>query len=285
MAPLLRPIVFEYLVTGSLDGVTPSPQVVLPPDPDAPLRGNFIRQTVSDLGLVDLTGVGSDNYADRIIKWLEILGPNTPTGGNNVALAFADGRQHTEIVIPSAANGIYSRNCLFIPQTARLQLNNMIAGPDPIVVRLGIWQPQRISDLAAYYEACCCQAKCVNSFEDPCFTRALYTSTAGQRSISLVAPDTGARGAAVVVSVTGTGFAATDKWVLRQISSNPDVPQAPTTDKYIYADEVTFLSSVSVDLHFQLADSDSLGLYDLVAAPELGGETFSFALEDAFTVT
>ena len=288
MPPLLRPTVLQYTVSGSLDGISKSPNVPFPPDPAAPLdEDQFIAQEVEDLGLIDLSrGGGEGQYAGRFVKWIEILGPNVPTREDNVRIAFDDALQQSMLTIPATAIGIYSRDCIFVPQTAQLQVIGMdtAASPDPIIVRVAVWPPQTTECLAAFYESCCCKTDKANDFGQPVFTRGLYTTASGARTVTVVAPGTAARGATVVVSMTGTGFTASDVWVIRQIGaqSSPDFP--PPVFRILPA-LITFMSGVSADVTFTIPFSAPLGLYDVLVAPDLGGESFSAILADSFTVT
>ena len=280
---LLRPIALEYRVSGSLDGVTPAPVVPFPPDPASPLTADqFILQNVVNLGLLDLTR--GSQYAGRVVKWIEIIGPNVPTTADNVGVAFSGVAQRTELTIPGAANGIYSRNCIFVPQTGQLRLNGMAAGVDPVIVRVGIYVLKRLGQMAEIQEACCCHGECLNDANEPCFVQALYSSAAAARAITNVNPASGARGANVTIVVTGTGFTATDQFRVRQVGT-PATPESPTPISTIPIDSLTFINPTTVELRVEIPISQPLGLYDVVVSPALGAQAFTVGLADSFTVT
>lgn len=169
----MRPLGLQYIVQRNLDGVTPAPAFGVPPaaedyDPET----QFITQTVEDLGLIDLTGLpgGSGQLADRLVKWLIILGPNAPTSTDNVSVSFDGLIVQTDVEIPAGDLGIYSRRCILVPQTAQLRLNGMSAQVgDPIIVRMGVWMPQTRLELAEMMQACCCTGSAVDTTGLPFF--------------------------------------------------------------------------------------------------------------------
>ena len=149
--PWLQTISLQWLVTDQLDGTTPSPEFVLPPNPASPLDpdsqcvmiGSGSPRTVDRLGLIDLCGgVQRGQFADRLVRHLLIYGP-TPVGIGvtaDIGLAF-DGISdpNGRVVIPTGANGLDSGNCIFVPQTAQLQIQGLTAVPgSPILVRLNL---------------------------------------------------------------------------------------------------------------------------------------------------
>ncbi len=276
-AQLLRPIALEYRVSGSLDGVTPSPVVPFPPDSAAPLTDDqFILQNVTNLGLIDLTR--GSQYAGRVVKWIEILGPAVPTAADNVAVAFDGARQRIELQIPPAANGIYSRNCIFVPQTGELRLNGMsAAGGEPVIVRIGVYVLKKLGQLAEIQEACCCHAACLNDAEEPCFVQALYSAAAAARSITDVDPPSATRGASVTFVVTGTGFTPTDRFRIRQLGAQA-TPESPVPIAQILIDSVTFLNSTTVELRVEIPLDQPLGEYDAVVSPQLAAQAFTVGL-------
>jgi hypothetical protein len=174
----MRPLTLQYIVTGSLDGVTPAPQFAVPPRVGNTLgRDQVLTQEVENLGLVDLTGLlgNSGQLADRIIKWLLILGPNPRTNLRNVGIAFDGTFQQIELTIAAApVTGVFSQECIRVPQSGQLYLDGMDANPgDPVIVRLGIWQPQTRLELAAMIQACCCTAAALNEEGEPAFIQDL----------------------------------------------------------------------------------------------------------------
>ena len=288
MPPILRPTVLKYTVNGLLDGFSKPENVPFPPDPASPIdEDGFIAQEVEDLGLIDLSrGGGEGQYAGRFVKWIEILGPNVPTRLDNVRIAYDDALQQSMLTIPSTAIGIYSRDCIFVSQTAQLQVVGMdtLGSDDPIIVKIAVWPPQTTEGLAAYYESCCCKTDKANDFGQPAFTRGLYTTVSGARTLSGSGPGGGARGATVAVAMAGTGFTSTDVWVMRQVGTQSS-PNFPPPVFRILPDTIVFNDPTSADVTFTIPFSAPLGLYDIMVAPNLGGESFSAILADSFTVT
>jgi hypothetical protein len=169
----MRPLGLQYIVSGQLDGITPAPSFGVPPtrgpyDPDS----QMLTFEVEDLGLVDLTGLagGSGQLADRIVKWIIILGPSVPFNDRNIGVAFDDGIGQNDVEIGAAALGVYSRQCIRVPQTASLRLDGMAASPtEPVVVRMGVWMPQTKLELAAMIQSCCCTGAAITSLGLPAF--------------------------------------------------------------------------------------------------------------------
>ncbi len=174
---LLRPFTLEYRVSDRLDGVAPAPAYPVPPSPDAPVgTAQKLIFNVERLGLIDLTGrVGNvGGFAGRVVNALTLYGPSVPVTADNVGVAFNGIIQRTEIDIDPAANGVFSRSCIFIPQTAQLLVDGMNATPgNPVVVRVSIWQPNTQAELTAMLKSCCCVQDCVTSAGAPCFERAI----------------------------------------------------------------------------------------------------------------
>ena len=229
--PILNTIALEYHVTVELDGVTLSPPFAVPPDPaartdrdsqavlvgdtEATLSGRRVL-TVERLGLVDLTGyLQGGATADRIVRSILVVGP-TPVPGGVVADIgrIFDGTPDTEgrIVIPVGANGIESDNCIYVPQTAQLQLRGLTATPgNPILVRILVWQPQTVEELAEMVAVCCCRASAIDDEGEPFFTTALYVGAACGRTVIAIAPPGAPAGTGTVgVAITGSGFAEGD---------------------------------------------------------------------------
>lgn len=287
-AALNRPIAIEYRVSGALDGVTPAPALAMPPDFAAPLSDdNYLIQEVDNLGLVDLSKGDGAAYAGRIVKFIEIVGPNVPSSADNVGVAIEGVNQRTELSIPAAANGIYSRNCIFVPQTGQLRLNGMAAGADPVIVRVKIWQLKRVDQLAEIFESCCCKGRCVDDADEPCFVQAIYAAAAAARTVTVANPVSGARGASITLTMTGTGFIATDNWVIRQVgtASPGDFGYLRTPVSKIEIDSVTLVNPTTVELRFELALDQPLGDYDILVSPELGHQAHAAQLTGGFEVT
>lgn len=169
----MRPLGLEYIVSGQLDGTTPAPEFGVPPTPGPyDPSSQILSFSVDNLGLIDLTGLpgGSGQLADRIVKWIIILGPNVPTNNRNVGVSFDGGTGQNDLEIGAAALGVYSRRCIRVPQTAALRLDGMAANPgDPVIVRMGIWMPQTKLELAAMIQSCCCTGAAITSTGLPAF--------------------------------------------------------------------------------------------------------------------
>ncbi len=282
----MRPIVYEFRVFGRFDGASLAPAVLLPPDPASPVDADqFILQTIpGNLGLIDLTGGGPPGqFAGRFVKWIEIVGPRTASGTQNVGVAFDGVLQRTELEIPAAANGIYSENCIFVPQTAQLRLANMVATlAEPIVVRIAVWRPQTLAEVSAIIETCCCLRACINIFGQPCFTRGIYASGPGERTVSSAVPGTVARGASSLELITGTGFTATDVWAV--VRRGDGLPGSPDVAEVLPITLVTNLSGVNTEITVFAPTSATPGTYDIVVAPDLGPQ-YAATLVGGLTVT
>ncbi len=277
----LRPLCLEYRVHGRLDGVTPAPAYVIPPGAGSPVvpPENKLVQDVDDLGLVDLTGFDGRHgqYSDRIVKWILVYGPAVPFAANNIAVAF-DGRRepHTALTIPAGANGIYNRNCIFVPQSAQLQLDGMFAlGSEPVIVRMQVWQPQTLNDLADMINACCCLASSFDEFGEPAFTTAIVTPARCSRTIVSLVPNTAPQGSGLTpIAVTGTNF--TDGDLVRFLHTNGTTELTVTS--------VIVLNSNTMNVVVDIPADQLQGAYDMTIAVPLAPQC-SFTLDDAFTVT
>lgn len=274
---ILRPWVLKYRVSGMLDGVTPAPAFVGPPSRLAPLNENQeIEFDVVNLGLVNLIEGGPNGQsADRHVKWIQVLGPNPPIGPDNVNVVFDGDLQSSELTIPPAANGIFSRLCIFVPQTAMLGLFNMVANPgEPIIVRIGVWRAASIDDLNAIKTACCCKGACVDVMGDPCFVQALFAQNL-QIGIAAAAPGAIGRGDQVIFILDGNGFSDGMNVALRQTGGTATLT----------VDSVTVLDASTAEVTVTAAIDQPLGDYDVIVGLPLGGQLFRATLPAAVTVT
>lgn len=279
----LQTIALEFLVTDRLDGITPSPPFLLPPDPLANLApdNNAVRITVERLGLVDLTGgVPSGALADRLIRSLLIVGPN-PVGVGVVATigrAF-DGipDDNGNVQIPVGAIGIDSDNCLFVPQTAAVRLTGLVASPgNPILVRLLVWQPHTVEELAEMSQVCCCRANVFDEEGEPFFTQALYNLGTCARTVASVAPPTAPRGVGPqAITVTGTGFVDGDILVL----ISEDGTGTINVLSHAVTNATTLIAAIDVDGAVPLGD------YTVIVAPPLSPPECQGIGEGVFSVT
>lgn len=278
----LRPIALEYVVRRGLDGTTPAPAWLVPPAAGAAIVGpdNKIVIEVDDLGLIDLTGFpgAHGQIADRFIKWILIYGPNTPFGSPNVSVAFDGTAERDELTIPAGANGIYSRNCIFVPQSGQLQVFGMRATlADPVIVRIGVWMPQTLLELTAMREACCCIGGLVDAEGEPVFTTAIYTAAACERTITppLIPTSIGQGMDPGPIVINGSGFAEGDLIALVH-EDGIDTLEITTV-------VVNNPNQVSIAINNR-ADQ-TLGAYDLTIAAPLGGPACTATLAGAFTIT
>lgn len=296
--PWLNTISLEYHVTESLDGSTNSPPFVLPPDPAAVLdpdsncvlvfdpnippqtlaNGKIVR-TVANLGLIDLTGgVQRGATADRLLRSVLIIGPTAVVAVAQFGRAF-DGAADPQgqIVIPLGSNGIDDLNCLFVPQTGQMVLRGMTATPgNPILVRLGIWQPATAEELAEMQEACCCRASVFNEDGEPFFTTAIFSAAACARTVTAAVPNTAVRGVGLTaVNISGTGFAAGD--IVRFVHEDGlgEVPVFSTT----------FFNPTLIGVILDVDGAVPLGAYDIFVAPPLNPPQCQGIGPGLFTVT
>lgn len=279
---VLRPLVLEYRVAGSLDGVTPSEAVPLPPQigsPVVPTENKVVIEVPGNLGLIDLTGLPGlqGQYADRIIKWLAIYGPNFPTTTDNVGVAFDGISEGTDLTIPPVANGIRSYNCLFVPQSAQLRVNGMAGSPgNPVVVRLGIWQPSSLLELNEMFQACCCLDGAIDSLGQPFFTQAIFVAGACERTISSSNPPTRAQGdGATMITLGGTNFTDSDVVAI--------VHQGGTA--LIEITNVIAVTEFQMIVQINVPADQQLGAYDITVAAPLGGPGCSATLDGGLTIT
>lgn len=274
---ILRPLTLEYRVSGRLDGVTPSPPYAVPPSQDAPVGdAQKLIFEVENLGLIDLTGRGGDMglFAGRFVNTTTLYGPLPPSGGANVGIAFEGVLQRSELDVPDGTNGVFSRRCIFVPQTGQLRVDGMEATPgNPVIVRLSVWQPQTMAELAAMIEACCCLEDCVTESGDPCFTRAILSEEDCARVIETVRPSQATENAGVVVfNVTGAGFQDGDSFAF--------VHEDGTAQ--IEVENVTIISENEAEVMTNIS-SQLVGFYDLTVASSVAPQC-SFTLPDAVEI-
>jgi hypothetical protein len=271
----LRPLALEFRVTGSLDGVTPSPEFAIPPAAGSPVvpTENKVVIEVDNLGLIDLTGLpdGRGQYANRIIKWLMIFGPNVPFSTDNVGISFDGVPEGTDLSIPPAANGIRSYVCLLVPQSGQLRVNGMAASAtEPVVVRIGVWQPQSLLEYTEMIDACCCIA------EDPeLFLQAFYTAENCARTLTSVNPGVViADGTQQQLTLGGTGFTDGDEVAIISADGTATLPIA----------SVTVVTQFQIIVQVVPPGTQALGNYDVTVSAALGGPSCSATLDDAVQV-
>jgi len=293
--PILNTIALEYHVTLSLDGVTLSPPFSIPPDPaaitdrdsqailvgDTPavISGRSVM-TVERLGLIDLTGyVQGGATADRLVRSILVVGPN-PVGVGVVADIgrVYDGQPDPEgrLVIPVGANGIDSDNCIFVPQTAQLQLQGLTASPgEPILVRILIWQPHTVEELAEMTAVCCCRASAIDEEGEPFFTTALFVGDACLRTVTGAVPPSAPTGSgSVAVVLTGTGFADGDLVFFVHEDGLGS----------LVVESVTFVNPTTINVTVAVPVAAVPGAYNVIVAPPLAPPQCQGVGEGIFTV-
>jgi hypothetical protein len=264
MTQTLQTVCVEYRVSGALDGLTPAPTFSMNPKSDdfiPPDEDGIFVVSADDLGLIDPTFLFGQAYADRFIKTLVIYGPNFPTSPDNVRVVTRDHDGalvilKTELTINPASSGVYSKRCIFVPQGGMLQVLGMTGSAvNPIVVRLGIWQPDTLKALAAMRQACCCREGGI--FENPTPPPVnidindipIAIPLFCQRTITNVNPSSIGAGDIVDVIITGTGF--------------------EVGDSVVFIDPISFATlgpSIVVDNSTQITASFGVGSYPPLVA-------------------
>lgn len=293
--PILNTIALEYHVTVELDGVTDSPPFAIPPDPaartdrdsqavlvgDTPatISGRQVF-TVERLGLIDLTGYLQNGAgADRIVRSILIVGP-TPVGVGvtaDIGRIF-DGQPDPEgrLVIPVGANGISSDNCIYVPQTAQLQLRGLTATPgNPILVRVLVWQPHTVEELGEMTQLCCCRAAQVDEEGEPFNVTALFFGAACERTVTLAAPPSAPAGTGMVaIALTGTGFADGDLVFFVHEDGLGSLAVSG----------VIVMNSTAIALSVDVPVAAVLGAYNIIVTPPLAPPQCQGVGEGLFTV-
>lgn len=294
--PFLQAIALEFHVTDRLDGTTLSSPFVLPPDPAAitdpdsgavlvgdafaSISGRRVR-VVDRLGLIDLTGgIQRGAIADRIVRSILIVGPSPVAAGVDAFVGRAyDGTADLEgqVPIPVGSNGIDSDNCIFVPQTAMLQLDGLVATPgNPILVRVDVWQPHTAEELALMTDVCCCRANVIDDEGEPFYTTALYVGAACLRTVTGAAPPSAARGVGfTVVTVTGTGFQDGDVVVFMHEDGLGILP----------IDQINVLNSTTMLVRVDVNGAVPQGAYNIFVSPPLAPPQCGGVGEGLFTVT
>ncbi len=294
--PFLQAIALEFHVTDRLDGTTLSPRFTIPPDPlsvtdpdsGAVLVGSRFEtisgrrvRVVERLGLIDLTGgVQQGAIADRLIRSILVVGPSPVAAGVDATIGRAyDGTSDPEgrLTIPVGSNGIDSENCIFVPQTAMLQLDGLVATPgNPILVRVDVWQPHTVEELALMTDVCCCRQSVFDDEGEPFYTTALYLGAACLRTITDAAPPSAAQGAGfTVVTVTGTGFAEGDLVLFLHEDGLGALP----------IDQVNVINSTTMLVRVDVNAIAPVGAYNIIVAPPLAPPQCGGVGNALFTVT
>jgi len=278
----LQTIALEFRVAQRLDGITPSPPFLIPPDPSAvidPSSGAVVIE-VDRLGLIDLTGGLNGGFATRIVRSFLIAGPLPVFGGDEAAIGLSYDGVSTDsgvVEIPAGSNGLASENCIIVPPTAMVRITGLTATPgNPILVRLCVWQPRTVEELAEMSQVCCCRFATLDAEGEPYYTNALYFGAACERTVTSVAPPTAARGVGPqAVLITGTGFVEGDEIFF--VSSDGTGMINVMTSAVI--NETTINAAIDVDGAVPLGD------YNVIVAPPLAPPQCQGVGEDLFAVT
>lgn len=280
----LQSVALEFHVTGSLDGSTVPDPFPVPPDPAArgltdPRTGAVVIE-VENLGLIDLAGGRTGVSGDRIIRSLLIAGPNAVGVGVEATIGLAfDGISSPSggLVIPPGANGIVSENCIFVPQTAMVQLVGLDASPgEPILVRLCLWLPRTVEEYGEMGNLCCCRANTIDEEGEPFYTTALYVGAACSRTVTGAAPPSAARGAGfTVVTLTGTNFTDGDIVVFIHEDGLGVLP----------IDQINVVNPTTILVRVDVNGAVPLGDYNIIVAPPLAPPRCQGIGEGLFTVT
>lgn len=275
----LQAVAIEFRVRGALNGTSRPGRFEVPParvGVGNPSQAQVI-EIPGDLGLIDLTAFARGGaLADRIITTLLIIGPAVPTGVNNVQIARGGAPIKNVLTIPAAANGIYSRNCILVPQGRELRLSGMSAIPgNVILVQLGFQLADTLPALAEMKLACCCLNNTLNQFGEPAYVHALYTEAACTRTIDSVVPSPVSRAVGTQsFTIGGSGFTTGDVAAF----INHDTQQVlPILNVNVAAPNTM---QVLVDVGVA-----STGSYDVFVAPPLSGGICGAVLENAITIT
>lgn len=164
MAEISQVLTVEYLVPGSLDGVTPSPAFSVDrssenfkaPDADGVFRFTAAEiQASSDgnLGLLDLTTPfdGAQNlFANRLVTWFYLDAPGAP-GAGGAAVDSVDVRDGviTRQILHAALTGRedFFGTGFFVPQGSRLRVDGFVAAAQPILVRVNVHFFETVEEL------------------------------------------------------------------------------------------------------------------------------------------
>jgi len=151
----LQSLTVEYVVSGSLDGNTPAPRIVIDQSDDDATRfdvaDQIYRVEVENLGLIDPDlGVGG-SIGPRCIPFLWI---DTEVVGDAGAAAelvgiVRDAAKLQSVVADLAGDaGGYLDDGFMVAQGSAIRLSGFTAGADPIVVRVSILVPESCLDFA-----------------------------------------------------------------------------------------------------------------------------------------
>lgn len=159
----------EYRVSGTVDGVTPSPVFSvdpLSPDFKEPDADGIYRFEVEELGYIDPDFDAGGSQGDRFVRGVLVDGPNPSPFALIGVLAFFDNEEPQAVVpleaIASLETGQFRlpKGCIFVPQggvigAVGLQGNG---ASDPVIIRISIDIPDSTTEYAEMLQACCCES-------------------------------------------------------------------------------------------------------------------------------
>jgi hypothetical protein len=191
----MQTFTLEYIVLGSLDGVTPAPAFSVDPNADDYLRpgaDQLYTQVVQNLGLIDPDfGVGG-SQGNRILSWFWTYGPTPGAPGAAVSVVDAQGPglEQQQLIDLAAKTQAYVSAARLVPQGSRIKVEGLTASPgQPVVVRFNVLVADTAED---FLTLCACD-------------------TSGGSPGTLSVSDEGALVASGVISMnfTGDGVTAT----------------------------------------------------------------------------
>lgn len=271
----LQSNVLEFLVSGSLDGVTANPifqraNAVSPrPDPPGSDAENIYQWEVENLGVIDLSFPalaqrldGPVTVGPRYIPWLTIDtgGVVAPAGANVSVGAFRPGASAPSIQKVKhnleGQAGLYSRQCIYVPHGSCLVLGPGLAAlaGTPIIVRFAVLLPQTHAEEELIKQACCCLDGTSPSIPVSCLN---------PPAIERISPATVSAGA-FTLTVDGSSF---------QEGDTVDVPGAASVGPTTFVND----TQLTVDV------TASVGTYDVVVTRE-GEENCSAVLTQGLDV-
>ena len=140
----MQTFTLEYIVLGSLDGVTPSPPFSVDPNAEDYLRpgpDQLYTQVVQNLGVIDPDfGVGG-SQGNRILAWFWIYGPTPGAPGASVGVVDAQGPglEQQQLIDLATKTQAYVSAPRLVPQGSRIKVDGLTAAPgQPVVVRFNV---------------------------------------------------------------------------------------------------------------------------------------------------
>ena len=145
----------EYIVLGSLDGVTPAPSFSVDPNAENYLRpgpDQLYTQVVQNLGVIDPDFGSGGAQGNRLLTWVWVYGPTPGAPGAEVAVADAQGTELTQqqVIDLAGKTQAYLPRAQLVPQASRIRVSGMSAAPgQPVVVRFNVLVADTVADVLA----------------------------------------------------------------------------------------------------------------------------------------